>query len=383
MNKDKAELIDLYNNAASVTEDRDAKLAELKKTILHKVREPFNRETPRSSYSRPSRIRPSTFSALKDWYRKETGRHCALVSGSYTKTSFGHNDYDSILSNFSPLSKNRSRMKNADHGAEIDLIIATDCISEGQNLQDCDFLVNYDIHWNPVRIIQRFGRIDRLGSRNKSIRLVNFWPTRDLDSYINLKERVEARMALVDITASGEDNILNAEQIQDLVSEDLKYRNKQLKRLQEEILDLEDMDASVSLTDFSLDDFRMELLRFLDQNKKRLSQSPLGLYAVVPVPRGEGQSEAAKDIIKPGIIFCLRSLSDGEAGGEVNPLSPDQLPLPRHLRRDPFHRRYRLNGLNILKIQSCRGPSLGLTPCTFTEPGRTERRLEPRRDSCS
>ncbi len=107
---------------------------------------------------------------------------------------------------------------------QIDILIATDCISEGQNLQDCDYLVNYDIHWNPVRIIQRFGRIDRLGSKNDSIKLVNFWPTKDLDNYINLKERVEARMALVDVTATGEDNILDVDQIEELITDDLKYR---------------------------------------------------------------------------------------------------------------------------------------------------------------
>ena len=142
-------------------------------------------------------------------------------------------------------------MKSMPKEGEIDILIATDCISEGQNLQDCDFLINYDIHWNPVRIIQRFGRIDRLGSRNDKIQLVNFWPTKDLDNYINLKERVEARMALVDVTATGEDNILNTEQIEELITDDLKYRNRQLKKLQKEVLDLEEMSESISLTDFT------------------------------------------------------------------------------------------------------------------------------------
>jgi superfamily II DNA/RNA helicase len=210
------------------------------------------------------------------------------------------------------------------------LVIATDCISEGQNLQDCDYLINYDIHWNPVRIIQRFGRIDRLGSRNASVQLVNFWPTKDLDNYINLKERVEARMALVDVTATGEDNFLNPEQIKDLISDDLKYRNKQLKRLKEEVLDLEDMDETVSLTDFTLDDFRIELSNFMETNRKRLQDAPFGLYAVVPSPSGSRAdaagsrnfTESEKEIIKPGVVFCLKQKGDSEGNETVNPLNP-------------------------------------------------------------
>ena len=139
---------------------------------------------------------------------------------------------------------------------EIDLLIATDCISEGQNLQDCDYLVNYDIHWNPVRIIQRFGRIDRIGSVNKTVQLVNFWATDDLNRYINLKNRVESRMALVDIAATFEDNLLEPNEIEELVQTDLKYRDKQLLRLQNEVLDLEDFNETVSLNEFTLDDFR-------------------------------------------------------------------------------------------------------------------------------
>ena len=211
----------------------------------------------------------------------------------------------------------------------IDLLIATDCISEGQNLQDCDTLINYDIHWNPVRIIQRFGRIDRLGSINESIQLVNFWPTPDLDNYLNLKERVESRMALVDMTATGEDNILNTEQLHELVENDLSYRNQQLKKLKEEVLDLEDMDEGVSLTDFTMDDFRIELTNFLDTHKKHLHDSPLGLYAVVPAPSGEYANcyheqefkESAKNGIKPGVIFCLKQKQASEGNAAINPLA--------------------------------------------------------------
>ena len=213
---------------------------------------------------------------------------------------------------------------------EIDILIATDAISEGQNLQDCDFLVNYDIHWNPVRIIQRFGRIDRLGSKNDKIQLVNFWATKDLDNYINLKNRVEARMALVDVTATGEENLLNTEQIEELIEDDLKYRNQQLKRLKDEVLDLEDMSESVSLTDFTLDDFRQDLTNFLQTNQQSLEDAPLGLYAVVPAPDGENShnhkpnnfSAAEKEIVKPGVIFCLRQTAEAADNESVNPLQP-------------------------------------------------------------
>ena len=187
---------------------------------------------------------------------------------------------------------------------EIDILIATDCISEGQNLQDCDFLVNYDIHWNPVRIIQRFGRIDRIGSINEAIQMVNFWPTDNLDNYIRLKTRVEARMALVDITATGEDNLLD--RVKDIVEDELTYRDKQLLRLREEVLDLEDFDENISLTDFTLDDFRAELMRYIETNRKQLDDAPLGLYAVVPAHRDYS-------MIRPGVIFCLKQKgqSDG------------------------------------------------------------------------
>jgi superfamily II DNA or RNA helicase len=313
---DREELIDLYNNAVSVTPDRDAKLAVLKQHIAEKILSPFNPGNRKVLvFTAFSDTAHYLFDQLEQWYRKEFGLDLALVSGTDTKTSFGRNDYSAILTNFSPRSKRRSALSGRDESREIELLIATDCISEGQNLQDCDLLINFDIHWNPVRIIQRFGRIDRLGSVNKSIRLINFWPTEDLDEYIKLKDRVESRMALVDMTATGEDNILNAEQIQELISEDLKYRDKQLKRLRDEVLDLEDMDASVSLTDFSLDDFRLELDRAMQGGNRSLAEAPLGLYALVPAARGEGS-------IRAGVVFCLRQKEAGQQAAEVNPLAP-------------------------------------------------------------
>ncbi|TSA21348.1 ATP-dependent helicase [bacterium] len=328
---DKHALSDIYNNAVAVTPDRDAKLKELKEQIAKKMKHPLNGTNDKVIvFTAFADTAQYLYDCIKDWATKELGKHVALVAGGFTKTSFGKNDFGSILTNFSPVSKNRARMPSMPQREEISILIATDCISEGQNLQDCDYLINYDIHWNPVRIIQRFGRIDRLGSKNAKIQLVNFWPTKDLDNYINLKERVEARMALVDVTATGEDNILNTEQIEDLIEEDLKYRNQQLKRLRDEVLDLEDMNESVSLTDFTLDDFRVELTNYIESNRKRLEEAPFGLYAVVSSPSGQHAhildlskfSDAEKAIIKPGVVYCLKQKGDTDGNEEVNPLQP-------------------------------------------------------------
>jgi len=331
LQKDKDALVDLYNNAQAVSVDRDAKFHELKNLLKGKLQHTINEDNKKAivftAFADTARY---LYDNIKDFCQKELGLHIALVCGSESKTTFGKNDYDSILTNFSPVSKNRGKMNNMPQEGEIDILIATDCISEGQNLQDCDYLINYDIHWNPVRIIQRFGRIDRLGSKNAKIQLVNFWPTKDLDNYINLKERVEARMALVDVTATGEDNILNTEQLEELISEDLKYRNQQLKKLRDEVLDLEEMDETPSLTDFTLDDFRVDLLNFIEGNRKLLAESPLGLYAVVPSPSSPHAKDFTPtifnaslfDIVKPGVVYCLKQKGDTQGTEEVNPLQP-------------------------------------------------------------
>ncbi|WP_204369116.1 C-terminal helicase domain-containing protein [Methylocucumis oryzae] len=331
LQSDKAALTQLHNNAQLVTLEKDAKLHELKKLITAKNANPLNPGNKKILvFTAFADTANYLYDALKPWYRQTFDLHCSLISGSMTHTTLGKNDYDSILVNFSPLSKNRANLSSVKESAQIDLLIATDCISEGQNLQDCDYLINYDIHWNPVRIIQRFGRIDRLGSSNEVIQLVNFWPTPDLDNYINLKERVESRMALVDMTATGEDNILNTEQLHELIEDDLNYRNQQLKKLKDEVLDLEDMDEGLSLTDFTMDDFRIELAGFLDTHKRHLHNSPLGLYTIVPAPGGDYAehygshhfSEAEKNIIKPGVIFCLKQKQDTDGNSAINPLSP-------------------------------------------------------------
>jgi hypothetical protein len=205
-------------------------------------------------------------------------------------------------------------MSTMPQDGEIDLLIATDCISEGQNLQDCDYLVNYDIHWNPVRVIQRFGRIDRIGSINPSVQLVNFWPTQDLDKYISLKTRVEARMALVDIAATQDDNLLNTEELQDLITDELRYRDRQLRRLQDEVLDLEDFNESVALTAFTLDDFRADLNKYIEANRQILKDAPLGLYAVVP-------TNPETPAIRPGVVYCLKQTGTA-ISDTVNPTQP-------------------------------------------------------------
>jgi superfamily II DNA or RNA helicase len=339
LRNDRDALIDLYNNAGAVSPSRDAKLIELKRIIKEKVEHPFNPHNKKVLvFTAFSDTAQYLYENLEPWIRSTLKLHAALVYGSASKTTYGKNSYDHILLNFSPRSKRRTEILHAETEDEIDILIATDCISEGQNLQDCDYLINYDIHWNPVRIIQRFGRIDRIGSRNEIIKLVNFWPTKDLDQYINLKTRVEARMALVDLTATGDDNILRTDQMEELISEDLHYRNQQLKRLQHEILELEDMEGTISLTDFTLDDFRIALSNYMNANKQRLQDSPLGLYAVVPSPGGEygalalhqDSSAREKEIIKPGVIFCLRQKKPSLGNETVNPLNPYFLLYIRH-----------------------------------------------------
>ncbi len=331
---DRTQLQYLLEKTQSVTPKRDGKLNELRRIIETKVRQPtVNRD------GKPNR-KVLVFTAfadtarylyrhLQEWAKRELGIHSALVCGDGSnEATLGRTDYDDILTNFAPMAKRRSdqTVRFSNQGEEIDLLIATDCISEGQNLQDCDLLVNFDIHWNPVRIIQRFGRIDRIGSRNNSVQLINFWPVADLDHYLGIKLRVEARMALVDLAATQTDNLLDPGQLEDLIKEDLLFRDRQLKRLKDEILDLEDLDDSVSLTDFSLDEFRLDLLRYLESNREALEDAPEGTFAVVP-PKTDLFSR-----VQPGVLFCLRhkgvpvpqSEQDAKKldSSKVNPLAP-------------------------------------------------------------
>ncbi len=356
LKKDKEALYDLYLRAKDIDASRDAKLFDLKNLIENKIKHPLNEGNKKVIvFTAFADTANYLYTELLSWTKDTLQVNIALVAGSVSKTTFGKAEYSNILTNFSPVAKNRNKMKGMPQQGTIDILIATDCISEGQNLQDCDYLVNYDIHWNPVRIIQRFGRIDRLGSINNAIQLVNFWPTKDLDNYINLKERVEARMALVDVTATADDNLLATDQIEELIEDDLKYRNQQLKKLQKEVLDLEDMNESISLTDFTLDDFRIELLNFLENNRQKLEDAPFGLYAVVPSPSGSHAhylntanfGAAEKDIIKPGVLYCLKQKGNTDGNEEVNPLQPYFLV---YIREDGIVRFNYTNAKSILEI---------------------------------
>jgi hypothetical protein len=209
------------------------------------------------------------------------------------------------LTCFSPVSKDKVLLM-PDSKDSIEILIATDCISEGQNLQDCDYVINYDIHWNPVRIIQRFGRIDRIGSRNDYIQLVNFWPDLSLDEYINLKSRVETRMRISVMTSTGDDDLINADE-----KGDLEYRKQQLQRLQEEVVDIEDMSSGISIMDLGLNEFRLDLLEFV-KNYPDLDKTPLGMHAIVPVTEDT----------PAGVVYVLKNINGGVNIDNQNRLHP-------------------------------------------------------------
>lgn len=316
---DKQKLHSLWLQAENVTSERGAKLRDLKNLLREHIEsaKPDRDGVPNRKvlvFTAFADTADYLYENLHSWAHDEFGVHVAKVSGGTggNRATTGRSDFNEILTNFSPRSK-----KRASNGAEIDLLIATDCISEGQNLQDCGFLVNYDIHWNPVRLIQRFGRIDRIGSRHESIQMVNFWPVDDLNKYINLKNRVESRMALADISATTEDNILghnsSSENARELVEDDLRFRDVQLLKMRDEVLDLEELDG-VTLGDFSLEEFRLELLDFLDEDAEALRREPLGMYANV----------AATEKIGDGVVFCLcaKTPAPDAKPSHLNPTAP-------------------------------------------------------------
>ncbi len=284
----------LLHQVEEITPDYDYKLKQLLEVIKQKEENPIN----------PGNKKILIFTAFADTAEylyenvapkaKKMGLNTALVTGSVdgrTTIPDFKAEMNHVLSCFSPISKDRDVLYPLDKENNIDILIGTDCISEGQNLQDCDYCINYDIHWNPVRIIQRFGRIDRIGSHNKVIQLVNFWPNLTLDEYINLKERVETRMRISVMTSTGDDDLINQEE-----KGDLEYRKAQLKKLQEEVVDLEDMNTGISITDLGLNDFRMDLLAYRKEHKD-IDHMPFGIHAVV---HGE----------KPGVIFVLKNINE-------------------------------------------------------------------------
>lgn len=306
----------LLGYANAVTPERDAKLVKLKEFIVEKIAHPYNPGNHKMLvFSAFSDTTAYLFDQLAPWLKEKLGLECAEVSGDRNRTyslKLRRTTFEDILARFSPVSKELPEEQRAQ--GEIDIVIATDCISEGQNLQDCDCLVNYDIHWNPVRIIQRFGRIDRLGSHNSQIQLVNFWPDIALDEYIQLEGRVKGRMALLDASATGEENVFESKASDEM--NDLMYRRQQLKQLKEEVLDLEDISGGISITDLQFDDFRVELQRYVKEHPGLLENAPIGIHAVAPIP-DELQGE-----VEPGVIFCLMQNDDTYNPMDTNPIFP-------------------------------------------------------------
>jgi len=320
LEEDKDLLERLLEDAKRIDANRDAKLRDLKKVITEKVKQPINTDNNKIIiFTAFADTAMYLYEHITSWAKDELGLYSAIVTGgggNKTNLTGIGSDFNNLLTAFSPRSKERNKI-DPDATQEIDILIATDCISEGQNLQDCDSLINYDIHWNPVRIIQRFGRIDRLGSTNTQIQLINFWPNMELDEYINLEARVSGRMVLLDISATGEENVID-ETSQEM--NDLEYRRKQLQQLQDAVVDLEDMAGGISITDLTLNDFRMDLLEYLKTNPGTLEQAATGLFSVINLNK-----EAIEDNVSPGVIFCLRNTQTGSKAVPVDenyPLAP-------------------------------------------------------------
>lgn len=314
--EDRNRLATLLAAARQITTERDAKLAALRQMIERKCQHPINGNNRKlivfTAFADTARY---LYEQLAGWAQSILSLESALVTGTGTnQTTLPRlrRDLASILTAFAPRSKERPSELEAE--GDLDLLIATDCISEGQNLQDCDWLINYDIHWNPVRIIQRFGRIDRIGSPNERIQLVNFWPNMELEEYINLEQRVSGRMVLLDISATGEENLIEQESGNPM--NDLEYRRKQLLKLQEAVIDLEDLSPGVSIADLTLTDFRIDLAQYAKANPGVLDGLPLGTFAVTTNSEIE---------IPPGIIFCLRA-----EGGARTHIPEDGYPLSPH-----------------------------------------------------
>lgn len=305
-----ADILELLNlMIADITPQYDTKLQTLFELISKKIEHPINGDNKKILiFSAFSDTAEYLYENVSMFVKNKYGLDTALITGTVdgkTTVKGLKATLNNVLTCFSPISKSKAvLMPNST--ANIDILIATDCISEGQNLQDCDYLVNYDIHWNPVRIIQRFGRIDRIGSKNNYIQLVNFWPDMDLDEYINLKNRVETRMKISVMTATGDDDLINAEE-----KGDLEYRKAQLKRLQEEVVDIEDMSEGISIMDLGLNEFRLDLLEYLKTHPD-MDKKPHGLHAVVP----------ATEELPEGVIFVLRNVNNSVNIDNQNRIHP-------------------------------------------------------------
>lgn len=302
-------LNDLISMLNVITPEYDGKLQSLLKVISDKIENPINSNNKKvlifSAFSDTAEyLYEHVGTYIKDKYGLNTAVITGSIDGKTTIKNFKAT-LNNVLTCFSPISKDKAVLL-PDSNDEIDILIATDCISEGQNLQDCDCVINYDIHWNPVRIIQRFGRVDRIGSKNESIQLVNFWPDMDLDEYINLKGRVETRMKISIMSSTGDDNLINAEE-----KGDLEYRKQQLKRLQEEVVDIEDMSTGISIMDLGLNEFRLDLLEYIKTHGD-MDTKPKGLHAVV----------SSSVELPQGVIFVLKNVNNSVNIDNQNRIHP-------------------------------------------------------------
>ena len=307
--KDREVLELLTLMVGDITPEYDSKLQELFRVIRNKLEHPINEGNKKIIiFTAFADTAGYLYDNVSKFVMDNFGLNTAMVSGSVegrTTVPKLRSDLNTVLTCFSPISKDKDLLMPGDK-TEIDFLIATDCISEGQNLQDCDYLINYDIHWNPVRIIQRFGRIDRIGSKNTYIQLVNFWPDVTLDEYIDLKAKVETRMKIVDMTATGDDNLLSEEE-----KTDLEYRKAQLKRLQEEVVDIEDMSSGISIMDLGLNEFRLDLLEYIKHHPD-IDKTPFGLHSVA----------AASEDTPAGVIYVLKNRSNSVNIDNQNRLHP-------------------------------------------------------------
>ncbi len=296
-------LLSMIENIDAV---HDSKLIELCEQISYKVKHPINKDNKKVLiFTAFADTADYLYENVSDYAKSNLGLECAKVTGNSNMCTIKgiSSDMQEILTCFSPVSKERDTVAPSLENCDIDIVIATDCISEGQNLQDCDYLINYDIHWNPVRIVQRFGRIDRIGSKNDCIQLVNYWPDIELDEYINLKARVQDRMRIAVMSSTGDDDYINEEE-----SGDLEYRRRQLEQMQNEVVDLEDVSGGVSITDLGLNEFRMDLVEYYKKNPD-IERLPSGMNAVV-----EGED--------PGVIFVLHNRNQGVNISGKNHLHP-------------------------------------------------------------
>lgn len=307
--KDSETLELLVSMVEDITPEHDSKLQKLFSVIKDKIEHPINDDNKKIIiFTAFADTAQYLYEHVSQYVKEIFGLHTAMITGSVdgkTTAPLKSRDLNTVLTCFSPISKDKQLLM-PNNPTVIDILIATDCISEGQNLQDCDYLINYDIHWNPVRIIQRFGRIDRIGSRNKYIQLVNFWPDVTLDEYIDLKAKVETRMKIVDMTATGDDNILSEEE-----KTDLEYRKAQLKRLQDEVVDIEDMSTGISIMDLGLNEFRLDLLDYIKHHDD-IDKTPYGLHAVAK----------ATDETPAGVIYVLKNRSNSINKDNQNRLHP-------------------------------------------------------------